>query len=211
MDQTTDKSIVDAPVPVVEPTPTPITDPVVAVVEPTPTPIPDPVPVPVAPIPEPTPPVMPASTVGQIVSLDDVSIAGKIAYQNILDYITNMAPRKPVSPDEGSRHQVRLYRSLVSIFNNLDNDFNLIFGSVLSVFNEHKDGVFHESRVFRFFDTMALSKDERDSFQRLLNLIKLTAEPKGRTLALKQINLNATLEFITEKGKQKVLKFFNVK
>ena len=141
--------------------------------------------------------------------IEKASVLGKINFSNVLDYIKNMAPRKPISTDEGIRHQVALYRSLTTVINNLDSDFNLVYGSILQLFNEHKDGAFHETRVFRFMDNITLPDNDRKSFQRLLNLVKLTADPKGRELTLKQINLDSALEFISENGRQKIMKFYN--
>ena len=142
-------------------------------------------------------------------TIENASILGKILYQNVVDYIAAMAPRKPVLVSDGVRSQVQLFRSLTNIINNLESDFNVVFGSVLQLFNEHSEGSFHETRVFRFFDNIPLSKEESTSFQRLLNLIKVTADPKSRSTALKQVNIAASLEFVSEKGKQKVMAFFN--
>jgi len=143
------------------------------------------------------------------VEKENISLLGKIAQQNLLDYITNMAPRKPVTVEEGTRHQVQLYRTLTNIINNLDDDFNYVFANTLQLFHEHKDGVFHECRVFRHFESIPLSKDERASFQRILNLLKLTADPKGRQLAVKQASIANTLKFVSEKGIQKVTAFYS--
>lgn len=157
----------------------------------------------------PPPPVVEVPSVVVNTPVVEISVLGKIAYQNLVDYSVNMAARKSLTVEDGVRQQVQLFRTLNNIINNLEADFNTVYASVLQLFNEHKDGAFHECRVFRFFDVMPLTKEERASFQRLLNLLKLTADPKGRKLALKQVSLSTTLEFIAEKGKQKVVAFYS--
>jgi hypothetical protein len=144
--------------------------------------------------------------------MDGVSLVGKMAYQNILDYVINMAPKNPIQIDEGCRHQTRLYSSIMSIINNLDADFNKAFGALLKLIHEQKDGVFHEIQIFRFMDHIALPLDDRKAFQRIINLLKLTADPKGRALALKQVSLKNSLEFgVNESGRQRLMAFYNQK
>ena len=142
--------------------------------------------------------------------LADVDINSKIAYQTILTYMTNMAPRVPVTIEDGVRHQISLYRALTSIINNTEKDFNLVFGTLLKLFDEHKDGVFREASLFRFTEHITLPDNDRKSFLRILNMFKLTASPLSREIAVKQINFPMTLEFIGEKGKSKIMSFFRV-
>ena len=200
---------------------------VAPVPDPAPQQAPDPIPVaPIAVVQEPVvvPPVAPvvapiAPTINPLniappvvtdATIEGASVIGNINYQNIIDYMGKMAPKVPVNKDDGSRNQVRLFKSLTTIINTLDTDFNLVFGSALKLFHENADGVFHETHVFRFMEHITLSDIERTAFQRILNLMKLTADPKGRAIAINQINMNATTEFcISEQGKQNLIKFFN--
>ena len=91
-----------------------------------------------------------------------------------------------------------------------DEDFEKLLKTVFAFFEEHKNGVFHETRVFRGMDNIPLNKDDRAAFTRLLNLFKLVANPQSRKIALKQVDLNASLQYsVTEQGKNRLMSFFN--
>jgi len=160
-----------------------------------------------APVVQPTAPVAQASTEGEL----KLSTMGKIAMHNIADYMENMKPGKQVFPADGARHQVSLYRALLTILNGNADEFTTAFSAILKLFNDNADGVFRDTHVFRFTEQMTLGDNERKAFQRLLNLIKLTADPKSRGLALKQINMSATMEFgVNDQGRQNILNFYGV-
>ena len=150
-----------------------------------------------------------APVVKEAVDVSLFSPSGSLYFQNIQDYIKAMAYRKPVSVEDGSRAQVALYRTLTGIINNLGEDFNVVFAAVLAEFDNHRDGVFHETHAFRFMETVNLQERDRKVFQRLLNLMKHTADVKGREVALRQIDLTKTLDGFSEQSKQKVLSFYN--
>lgn len=186
--------------------------PVVEQVEEAPVVAPEPAPAPVAPKTK-TKANIAASVAGSVFS-DAVNNAqtqaAKDQLQALYDYTENMKPRKPVSPMDGARYQVQLYRTIVSIINNnVDPDFTLVFSAMLALFDEHADGVFNETYVFRFASDMALPANDRAAFHRLLNLIKVAAEPAGRAQRLKQVDFEASLRVgVTEAGRQRVLGFF---
>jgi len=136
------------------------------------------------------------------------STTGKILYQSVVDYTLKMAPKMPLDPVVGARHQVGLYRAISSMINDLDEDFNAVFGALLKLVNTHSAGVFHETHAFRFMETITLPERDRKSFQRLLNLIKQTSDGQSREAALRQIDLNKTLEFFSEESRQKVFAFY---
>lgn len=141
----------------------------------------------------------------------NVSLSSKISLNMIMDYITDMAPLKPVDPVQGARHQVSLYRAITSIINNSQEDFGTAFSTLLKIAHQHRDGVFHPTRLFRFPEHIPLAPKEIDAFHRLLNMVKLTADPQSRVLALKQIDMQATTEHvITDHGKNRIMAFFGL-
>lgn len=142
--------------------------------------------------------------------LPKVGTAAQLALHEIAEYMLSMQPKKPIQHDAGARKQVVLYRAIVRLINNTGDDFQTAFSTLLNLFHKHRAGVFHETSVFRFTEHIGLNKEESTSFLRLLNLLKLTADPKGRGVALKQVRLEDTLEFgINDAGKQRILEFFN--
>lgn len=129
---------------------------------------------------------------------------------SIEQYISDMAPRKPVTQTSIDMNQVKLYRAIQMCINNLDSEFKEIYTKILSMFEEHKGGAFRETHVFRGADTMPLPEDDRKAFHRLINLLKVTANPQSRSIALKQVDLQASTQYgITEVGRNRILAFYN--
>lgn len=140
-----------------------------------------------------------------------VGAQAKGVLEVIKTYMSEMAPKKPLSQEAQCRHQVALFRALTLTINVLEEDFRPTWQAILKVFHEHRDGVFHERYVFRHFANMALSSEERTTFMALLNLIKLIADPKARKAALRQVDLERSLEVgITEEGRNRIRSFLNV-
>jgi hypothetical protein len=141
----------------------------------------------------------------------EASTYGKMVLEQLKGYIDSMAPKKLLSTADTVRWQVQLYRVLSNTVNRLDDDFFLVWGTILKAFHSQKDGVFHESYVFRAMEHVTLSKEDQAAFQRLLNLVKLTASLQGRQAATRQVDFKKTLEFgVNEAGKQKLFNFYNV-
>ena len=144
-----------------------------------------------------------------------VADAGQLAQQfleQLLSYMKAMAPRQHQTPATAAAHQVGLYRTLLGIVNKLEEDFPAAWGATLRLFHEHRDGVFHETRVFRAFEEMILSEAERNQFVNLLNLIKATADPQSRAMALKQTDMNRTFvdQYVTQIGQDRLLAFYGL-
>lgn len=134
----------------------------------------------------------------------------KLAFQNLENYLKDMAPNKAVGPQAAARQQVTLFRSIVTIIERGDDRFADAWNLLLKLFLELADGVFHETHVFRNMDQVMLPEAERKLFMRLLNLIKVTADPRGRQVALRQINIPATMEGLSDQGQQRLLSFYNL-
>lgn len=132
------------------------------------------------------------------------------AMNAVQQYMQDMGPAMTQTTESGARHQVVLFRAIRTIIDYSHDDFQLAFATLLRLFDENKDGVFHERYVFRFMESVVLNQDERRAFERILNLIKLAAASAGRKEAVNQINFQKTLQYVfTEEGRQRVLAFFN--
>lgn len=144
-------------------------------------------------------------------TLPKVTPVGQIMLHRFDEYVKEMAPGRTLSEAVGARHQVNLYRTLVGVINTLDEDFQAVFGAIVRCFVLGDQGVFHETHVYRFMGSVALPEQDRRAFLRILNLIKLLAEPRSRQLAVRQVNLQTSFPPpITERGKQRVLGYFNL-
>lgn len=141
---------------------------------------------------------------------EGLSSLGRSTIATLLDYVDYMDPKKTQNQEEAVRKQVGLYRALVSTINRNDQDFNKTWNMVLKIFLDYKDGAFHETAIFRYMAFITLSEDKRNTFRRIINLIKLTAPPVGRDFALRQVDMNRTMEFdITEEGRNRILNFYS--
>ena len=141
--------------------------------------------------------------------MSNLSKAGASVIADFKSYIEAMQPGKPQA--SGPFNQVHLYRAMQNAINNLDDDFDLVWEKILELVHEHRNGVFGIRHAFRFVPDMPLNPDDLQGFQRLMHLMIATADPQGRGLALKQINIVATLQFgVTEQGRNKLHAFYNI-
>lgn len=158
---------------------------------------------------------------GLILSKEVLSLVDRLAATNnqvainaiaaIMDYMVKMGPGKTMTLEEGNRHQVTLFRSIRSVIEFTGQEFQLSMVLMLRLFDEYKNDVFHERYVFRFMDSIPLGQDERRAFERILNLIKISAAVSGRKEALRQVNFQKTLQYVfSEDSKQKLMSFFNI-
>lgn len=164
-----------------------------------------------------------AATIEKMVAVEESAIEGldsalkkatgstRILFSVLRDYIVAMAPNRPVGVQEGCAQQVQLYRTLNNFLNSVDgNDFQEAFGIVLGVAHLERDRSFAETHLFRFFDNVSLSANEISAFQRLLNLIKLTADHRSRAIGLKQLNFGATVAGLSEVAQNKLASFYSI-
>lgn len=140
---------------------------------------------------------------------EGLSTLGRSAIATLVEYVEYMDPKKPQNQEEAVRKQVGLYNAIVRTINNNNQDFNKTWAAILQIFEDYKDGAFHERAVFRYMAFITLPDDKRVAFRRLINLLKVTAPVHGRRFAMRQIDLARSLEFdITEEGRNRVLNFY---
>lgn len=154
------------------------------------------------------------TSVNQIVwgLIKEASSAGRGVVEAIYQYIADMRPNMPVSPEDGGRHQASLYRALSTLFNRVEGDFSLVYPAVLKLFEHHSSGVFAETHRFRFMDTAhTLGGKDRTALMNLVHLLTTTANPADRATSLKQIDLTKVLEHgVSEAGRNRVRQFYRV-
>lgn len=134
--------------------------------------------------------------------------SGLIAKLNT--YVEDMKPGKPMTGDTGVVKQHQLWRTIFSTIENAPVDqFKSLWSIILAFFHEHASGAFHESYVYRFSEHWKHSKMELDGFQRIINLIKVSADPKTRNATTKQVDLDKTLaQPFSEEGRNRLIGFY---
>lgn len=147
--------------------------------------------------------------------INDLKENGTIAQKNLIaaldKYLEDLKPRKPVANNKGADTQYLFWKTLWSVIeHSAQEEFKSLWTIVLAYFDKFKNDAFNERYVYRFAEYWNANVDELTAFQRLLNLIHLTADPKQRNLGLKQVNVDKSLELIfSEQGRQKVLSFYH--
>lgn len=181
-----------------------------------------------APAPSPAPVVTPVTPVEPVVNTQPVtetssavawleefaktaSVDARAIINTILTYVREMAPGKSQTPESIQRQQVNLNSALSGAINRLDGEFKAVWGGILRLAHEHRDGVFHDRYVFRQLQNAPLNPTQRAFFERTMNMIKLTADPQGRKAGLKQFDKDRTMQHgMTEAGRNRLLSFYNL-
>lgn len=124
-------------------------------------------------------------------------------------YSNVMAPRTPVNIKGGSEAQVMLWHALVNTIVNNNTNFKDAWTLWLNMFNHYSEGMFSVRYALRFFEFIRLPRDQIIAFQRVLNLLILTANPETRAANLKRVSLEMTFStYFNEAAKQKVMAFY---
>jgi hypothetical protein len=180
-----------------------------------PSPAPAPAPAPVV-TPTPVAPSAPITETSAAVAwLEDfaktASTDARSIINSILAYVREMKPGRTQTEQTMQRQQMNLHAALIGTINRLDAEFKPVWGGILKLFHEHRDGVFHERYVFRQLQNVPMAKDQREAFQNVVNMIKLTADPQGRKVGLKQFDKDRSMKHgLTEQGRNKLLGFYNL-
>lgn len=125
-------------------------------------------------------------------------------------YIAAMAPGVPTDGPVSVRHQYMLWKTISSVIENSPaEEFKKLWNIILAYFNTYKDGVFHERYILRFSEYWHYNIDELNAFQRIINVIKLTADPETRLKSLREVSLSRSLaEGFSEAGRTRLLGFY---
>lgn len=118
-------------------------------------------------------------------SLTEIPNNTKSMIASINEYTEAMGPGCAMGDKEGGMWQKRLYLAFIGALSVNDEETEIALDALTYLFRQHRSGAFTTSMVFRFMDTVRLSKNEALLFQMLLQLFLETSVPAGRALALK--------------------------
>lgn len=137
--------------------------------------------------------------------------AGRVTRARLDEYVIAMDMGKPMDVPTGVRWQGTLYRMIVGTINRNDQFFRENFEDLLKLIQENPRGVFGPTAVFRFTDQLEMTLDDRKAFECLIHLLTMVADPRGRQVALKQIDVEMALRYgVTEQGRQRVADYLQV-
>jgi hypothetical protein len=142
-------------------------------------------------------------------SLRDVTIAGQMILNTITEYSQVMKPGRLITQAEGMRQQVSLCNAIFATINTLDADFKPVLTTILDILHRQRDAAFRETHLFRYWDNVPLSKNQRRGFEKIITLLKTLADPKTRQTALRQVDFERLLQYgLTEKGRTRFAAYF---
>lgn len=130
--------------------------------------------------------------------------------RSLKTYVNDMAPGKIMEGEAGSQRQYGLWTSLRSIIQSSpDEEFKRLWSIVLMFANEYRNGAFGERYVFRFSEFWLYDVEELATFQRILTVINLTAEPSTRQASIKKLDITRTFaNGLSEQGRSRLLAFY---
>lgn len=124
-------------------------------------------------------------------------------------YGEKMKPGRPMATvEDGAKNQYALWKTIEGASKLPMDQFRKAWNIILAFANTNP--CFNDRYIFRFAEYWIWNTDELDAFQRILNLIKLTADPEKRVNGLKQVSLDRTLEKVfTQEAKQNIIAFYH--
>lgn len=144
-------------------------------------------------------------------TLKDVPAAHQIEINRIKQYVVEMDPLRPINGVKGAAAQAAFYRMVQGIINRQEKYFTQLFTALLKIIKANMKGVFHEYNRHRFMEEVALSASDRQALLNLTTLLCLVADPKGRAVAIRTIDVSKSLESgLTAQGVQRVMDYLNV-
>jgi hypothetical protein len=147
-------------------------------------------------------------------SLDELKASGSLGVKALISafekYTSDMKPGAPMDEDKGVLNQFYFWNSIYAVLEKTPREeFKQAWSVILGFFKEHEETVFSDRYVFRFLDMWKWDEDSLTCYQRIVNLIKQTADPATRADGVKQVDFGRTLEvLLTEEAKAKINLFY---
>jgi len=136
-----------------------------------------------------TPNVMHSATIpGVSEMIKDDNLRNRLAV-----YAEKMAVGLPTTVEEGSFQQVQLWNTIKWVLGLEGGDFVRCYSKLLEFVLANRRGIFSERYAYRFFENMKLPSNERKNFERIMNLLLATCDPRTRALSMRQIDMASTL------------------
>jgi len=134
----------------------------------------------------------------------------KTVIAEIETYLDRMRPGRPLSGDVGASYQFSFWMTLSKIVHRMPHDeFKNLWSLVLSYFHQYRDGAFSDRYIYRFAEFWSQPEKQLNAYQRLVNLIKVTADPLTRERGLRQVSMERTLsEGFDEAARQRIIGFY---
>jgi biopolymer transport protein ExbD len=137
------------------------------------------------------------------------TLMSKTLKDNIQLYYENMKPNKPVSPEEGAKHQYKLYMDIMNIFNtNSVDEFKKNYRALIQIVKEHRNDIFHEAYIARFMKNWPGSDRDGHAFINMCHLLLETADASNIKSVMSSIDTDKFFEPFDTKHKDLLMSFY---
>lgn len=143
---------------------------------------------------------------------DAIKISLELVRQRLAEYAEVMGAGKPISEETIRLQQRNLWNGVIRTILEIDPaHFDRFWAIFLDSVNQNRKGCYAPERISRGVFEMPVPPQDRRNFQRLLHLAYMTADPRGRALALKQVNMERVLSGLnSEAQRQKLIGFYRL-
>lgn len=162
-------------------------------------------------------PVAPVVTpvTAPVVTVASVQAQPSAVDRNVLhaleEYLSRMAPGKPVNGPEGGKFQYGLWLTIKNILAANDSqDFKVKYNTLLAFANKHRKGLFSENYLYRYPEHWVGSDNEFTIFRRIGHVVMNTCDNSTRAASLLEINIEKAIEGLSEKEKNNIINFYGV-
>ena len=152
---------------------------------------------------------VPAQDEAILAKMAEGDMLGKTLASILRDYVKVMEPGQIVETTVGARLQSTLWNIIKRVVEADNEIFNPIWKSFLEFVVAHEKGIFSDRYIHRFTGYNTISSEDTVAFCAIINLAKITADPRSRQTALKQVDLGATMDRgFTEQGRNNIIQFY---
>lgn len=126
------------------------------------------------------------------------------------DYVTSMNPARRMTDDVGSQHQMRLWGYISTVVEKTSGEeFTTNWRILLAYANQHAAGVFNPRYVYRFSPAWTRGEDSLNAFNRIIDLVLMTANPATRAEKLRRVALDRALHTsVSPEASQRIVAFY---
>ncbi len=151
----------------------------------------------------------PAKDEAILAKMAENDMVGKTLASVLRDYVRVMEPGQIVETTVGARLQSTLWNTIKRVVEADGEVFTPVWKSFLEFIVAHEKGVFADRYIHRFTGYNTISSEDTVAFCAIINLAKITADPRSRQTALKQVDLGATMDRgFTEQGRNNIIQFY---
>lgn len=138
------------------------------------------------------------------------TLMSKTLKDNIQLYYDNMKPNKPVSPEEGAKHQYKLYTDIMNIFNTDSiEEFKKNYRALIQIVKEHRNDIFHEAYIARFMKNWPGSDRDGHAFVNMCHLLLETADASNIKSVMSSIDTDKFFEPFDNRVKDFLMSFYS--